>query len=357
MVLMVLGFILAMLYPDNHLTTITSLSLLLLFMFIQNDRINFGNIEKVYKTLQSLENSYSVLEEQKSRVEAVASIFHTMYTLDFENQTIESHGNTSSTIDNLVRENKSMDIQNTINAVMTKVTHPEYLKKALEFVNLSKLEDRMKDKTFITWEGINYHSNWWRFMFIRIGAKNTPLKKVLFTSLYINDEKLKEENLIRSSKIDELTGLLNRNAYIENTKDIVVSENLCYIGIDLNGLKTANDTHGHDAGDEILIATGNILKEVCKEYGKIYRTGGDEFVVILEADDPTLQKIFTEIHKKQNEWKGKIIDHLSFSIGYIKASELEEPNFALLSKIADKRMYENKRKYYSNNREMDRRKH
>jgi len=355
LVLMILGYILAMLYPDNHLTTISTLSLLFLFMFIQNDRINMGNIENVYRALKTLEKSYAVLEEEKSRVEAVASIFHTMYTLDFENQSIQVHGNTSYTIDKLVREYKSMDIQNTLNAVMTKVTSADYLKNALDFVDLSQLETRMKDKTFITWEGINYHNNWWRFMFIRVGAVNTPLKKVLFTTLYINDEKLKEEYLIRSSKIDELTGIYNRNAYIANTKEIQINDRLCYIGVDLNGLKAANDTLGHEAGDEILVATGNILRECCGDFGLVYRTGGDEFVAILDADENIFRQILSDIQEKQNKWKGTLNDHLSFSIGCVRASELENPDFSMISKLADKRMYENKHNFYVQNKNLDRR--
>ena len=57
-----------------------------------------------------------------------------------------------------------------------------------------------------------------------------------------------------------------------------------YISIDLNGLKRVNDTYGHVAGDELIRAAADCMKNSFNEYGKIYRIGGDEFAVIITEE-------------------------------------------------------------------------
>ena len=70
--------------------------------------------------------------------------------------------------------------------------------------------------------------------------------------------------------------------------------------MDLNGLKKANDTLGHSAGDELICAAANCMKFAFASYGKIYRIGGDEFVVLIQESvsdiDSILQMFDTTIH-------------------------------------------------------------
>jgi len=89
-----------------------------------------------------------------------------------------------------------------------------------------------------------------------------------------------------AARIDPLSGLLNRRGI-----DDVVSERGCTDGgwdevqlifIDLDNFKAVNDTHGHDAGDQLIAAVAERLRQTCTD-AVVGRLGGDEFVVIVAA--------------------------------------------------------------------------
>jgi diguanylate cyclase (GGDEF)-like protein/PAS domain S-box-containing protein len=89
---------------------------------------------------------------------------------------------------------------------------------------------------------------------------------------------------------DALTGLKNRaafNDFIEHQIAAVESERLAIISVDLDRFKDVNDVFGHAAGDEVLIAVANILRDVATDCF-VARLGGDEFSVVLTgADQPS----------------------------------------------------------------------
>lgn len=57
--------------------------------------------------------------------------------------------------------------------------------------------------------------------------------------------------------------------------------NFVYVTADLNGLKGANDTLGHAAGNELIRGAADCLRAAFGAFGDIYRIGGDEFAAIL----------------------------------------------------------------------------
>ena len=97
-------------------------------------------------------------------------------------------------------------------------------------------------------------------------------------------ERLEKEKLIYTSNTDELTRCLNRHAYENDMKKLNLSEEWVYISADLNGLKQTNDSYGHMAGDELICAAADCMRDSFHEYGKVYRIGGDEFAVIITAE-------------------------------------------------------------------------
>ena len=89
------------------------------------------------------------------------------------------------------------------------------------------------------------------------------------------------EQMKRLSYYDSLTGLHNRNSYIQDLKSLR-EEKPRVLGVvfaDVNGLKEINDTYGHEQGDEVLRFVGEKISELFGEYRR-YRLGGDEFLAL-----------------------------------------------------------------------------
>lgn len=82
---------------------------------------------------------------------------------------------------------------------------------------------------------------------------------------------------------DSLTGLMNRRAFERDLKTALADAS-CKLGllhIDLDRFKWVNDTLGHPSGDQVLEISAQRLASVIDEKGKVYRVGGDEFMIIL----------------------------------------------------------------------------
>lgn len=159
-------------------------------------------------------------------------------------------------------------------------------------------------------------------------------------------EKYEKEKYIYTSNTDELTKCLNRRAYEADIQKLDLNSEWVYISLDLNGLKQTNDKMGHSAGDELICAASSCMKFVFASYGKIYRIGGDEFVVLIQESvsniDSILQVFDTTIH----DWQGKYSNSMSVSYGIVQSSEQDFDSILSVSKLADERMYKNKSNYY-----------
>ena len=97
-------------------------------------------------------------------------------------------------------------------------------------------------------------------------------------------EKYEKEKLLYISNTDELTRCFNRHAYEERINNLDLREEWIYISMDLNNLKHTNDSLGHAAGDELICAAADCMRENFGKYGNVYRIGGDEFVVIITGN-------------------------------------------------------------------------
>ena len=114
--------------------------------------------------------------------------------------------------------------------------------------------------------------------------------------------------------------------------------------MDVNGLKPVNDNLGHAAGDELIKGAATCLLSAVGPYGKVYRTGGDEFEVITYAAD--CKAILRDIRLKTALWHGFLADTISVSVGYASRADYPEATVEDLEKIADQHMYEDKERYY-----------
>ena len=167
-------------------------------------------------------------------------------------------------------------------------------------------------------------------------------------------EKYEKEKFRYTSNTDELTRCYNRHAYEEDINKLDLDKEWVYISMDLNGLKNANDSFGHVAGDELIRAAADCMKNSFSEYGKVYRVGGDEFVVIITKAIPQFETILAAFEQKVADWHGEYVESMTVSYGYVFSSERKWNSVFDISKASDERMYENKKQYYTR-RGIDRR--
>jgi diguanylate cyclase (GGDEF)-like protein len=168
----------------------------------------------------------------------------------------------------------------------------------------------------------------------------TELMAFFLTSEIVNY--LLVNKLDHISKIDALTGINNRRAMIERMKDLTVACGTVPFGvvnIDLNGLKTVNDLQGHEAGDRLLIQAGEILRKVFYDED-LFRTGGDEFVVITsdisrETFEHKVERLRRDVLKNSE---------VSFAVGTFWTDGSVDVTTAFRN--ADERMYADKQLFY-----------
>ena len=115
--------------------------------------------------------------------------------------------------------------------------------------------------------------------------------------------------------------------------------------IDLNGFKPVNDTHGHAAGDMILRAIGERLRDHTRRLDTVARVGGDEFVVVVPCDGTgdTTPMIAARLHAalaEPFEVEGALI-HVRASVGSARFPD-DTVSIGELLELADRRMYAEK---------------
>ncbi len=152
------------------------------------------------------------------------------------------------------------------------------------------------------------------------------------------------ERLEYMSNVDTLTGVRNRNSMNARvdwhvSKEMVITPPYGIIFTDLNGLKKCNDTGGHEAGDKLLRSAAELLQ---KHFGnqEIYRTGGDEFVVIL----PNIQKDDFEKKVEVLRQESGYGAPVKFAVGSGWSTNPDELRYVM--HIADEAMYHAKNDYY-----------
>lgn len=131
--------------------------------------------------------------------------------------------------------------------------------------------------------------------------------------------------LERMAMTDPLTGLLNRRGFEADLKRTLAAarrytERGALIYIDLDEFKAINDTHGHEAGDAVLVAVADALGRNVRDGDRVARLGGDEFCVLLTRVDREVALIRAEtldriVNGIAFDWQGATI-RVRASLGF-----------------------------------------
>jgi diguanylate cyclase (GGDEF)-like protein len=124
-------------------------------------------------------------------------------------------------------------------------------------------------------------------------TSTVPLVMIRIRGL-VHERRQAERELEHQATHDPLTGLPNRTALLAHLHAaharvrVGTSPGLCLLFCDLNGFKAVNDTLGHAAGDELLVAVARRLTASVRSTDVVARFGGDEFVVLCEGAAPAV---------------------------------------------------------------------
>ena len=155
---------------------------------------------------------------------------------------------------------------------------------------------------------------------------------------------------------DALTGMTNRNAYIDLLKGLnqTIKDGRADFSLavfDINGLKNSTDSFGHEYGDLMIITASDILKEATG-VENLYRIGGDEFVAVFKiSEKEKLERIMAFVDERiaaANETikEFKTDAPLAISKGFSSFVAGEDSDVQAVFRRADDAMYADKKAYY-----------
>ncbi|HIF9201439.1 TPA: sensor domain-containing diguanylate cyclase [Photobacterium damselae] len=317
-----------------------------------------GKLEKkVQEKTEALSTSLKREERRREMMQSLIAFFSKVQTDDFRDVVIQQ-------LKELYPDAEW--------ALKFQYDHKDWSYEDLPLHKLEQLELLQTDQDYF-----NYRSNQLYHGFNLLDSDNKSLGLLIMqaSDLQIDDfevisifanqlastleGKILNQELKRIAITDSLTELANRKAfdidfeaYTKRLKRYPERHfGLCII--DVNGLKQANDLHGHKMGDALLISVGNILVSACRNTDKVYRLGGDEYAILLEegsvaACERLTERLRCERNKHVITTENNQIIKVSFAVG---DSCSVSTCVSTMFHVADEAMYQDKMVCYAKNKD------
>ncbi len=296
-------------------------------------------------TIRLAKSKDSEIQDKIDILQSIADIYDKVNLIDFTDRT-EMSVRDKEHIKHRIEENQTHTVMST--KIRERVM-PDQLPGFIEFTDISTVRERLIGKRLLSDDFIDVVAGWFRAQYIPVEVdENGVPTQVVFTTRNVDEEKKREERLVRIAMTDELTRLFNRRSYEEDLAEYdgkELEKDFVLLSADVNGLKRVNDTKGHAGGDELIKGAAECLLLGIASKGKVYRIGGDEFAAILHTTDPGAVK--ADIESYVSKWHGEYSDYLSISVGYASHAEFEDLDITGLEKKADDLMYKSKAEYYA----------
>ena len=171
----------------------------------------------------------------------------------------------------------------------------------------------------------------------------------------ITSTQLLLDQLVQLTRLDSMTGLMNRRYFFERIEYEVERANrnksiFSFIFFDLDNFKNINDQHGHAAGDDMIVRVAEICQKDLRSIDLFTRFGGDEFIIYLPDCDKknayeVAQRIRSSIESETMEYRGNRINaSASFGVAsYDVSMQGACRDVNLILRFADEAMYIAKR--------------
>ena len=280
--------------------------------------------------------------------QAIAQIYLSMHRVNIQTnafETIKTHG----IIESNRTSSTNTDFQQQAWAIADATVTEDYVEEVKAFTNLATLEKRLENSIFIEHEFVGKTAGWCRHQFIVADrdAKGHILH-VIYTIEIINEAKKRENHLRYLAQTDMLTGLNNRGSGEQKVKKLLQQGQPGALAlIDCDRFKSINDTYGHMAGDQVLIALAEAIAKGIHKGDIALRLGGDEFAIYMlnivdkENAKVHIQHVFDRVNKIHIP---QIYDHpIHISMGVTFFHPETPMEFDRLYQQADKALYESKR--------------
>lgn len=156
------------------------------------------------------------------------------------------------------------------------------------------------------------------------------------------------ESLLDYSERDTLTGLLNRKTFDETFLKIVTSalsrarasaderrapgaDAPHWVGmIDIDFFKSVNDRFGHLIGDEVLLLQSRLMRSSFRYYDRLYRFGGEEFVVLMRCgSEADAASVFERLRRHTAAYAFPQVGQVTISVGFTQVKPGDSPSSAL----------------------------